>query len=208
MIKLYGLRMSNYYSLTKAVLIEKGLEFEEVKAPPSQKDDYLARSPMGKMPSVEINGTFLSESLAIINYLERIQPSPSLMPADPLEAAKALELTLHIKLNVELAARRLLPAALFGATASDELIETTRGEVLRGMEAVSQLMVCNPYAAGNSFTLADMYTYYSMGAASSISQKMFGIELLADYPKISGLMETLATRPSIARVTEESAIKL
>ena len=32
MIKLYGLRMSNYYSLTKAVLIEKGLEFEEIKA--------------------------------------------------------------------------------------------------------------------------------------------------------------------------------
>ena len=30
MIKLYGLRMSNYYSLTKAVLIEKGLEFEEI----------------------------------------------------------------------------------------------------------------------------------------------------------------------------------
>ena len=36
MIKLYGLRMSNYYSLTKALLIEKGLEFEEVKAPPTQ----------------------------------------------------------------------------------------------------------------------------------------------------------------------------
>ena len=33
MIKLYGLRMSNYYSLVKAVLIEKGLDFEEVKAP-------------------------------------------------------------------------------------------------------------------------------------------------------------------------------
>ena len=35
MIKLYGLKMSNYYSLTKALLIEKGLEFEEVKSPPS-----------------------------------------------------------------------------------------------------------------------------------------------------------------------------
>ena len=47
MIKLYGLRMSNYYSLVKAVLIEKGLDFEEVKAPPTQKEDNLARSPMG-----------------------------------------------------------------------------------------------------------------------------------------------------------------
>ena len=35
MIKLYGLKMSNYYSLTKALLIEKDLAFEEIKAPPS-----------------------------------------------------------------------------------------------------------------------------------------------------------------------------
>ena len=84
MIKLYGLRMSNYYSLTKAVLIEKGLAFEEIKAPPSQKDDYLERSPMGTMPSVDIDGVYLSESLAIINYLERIQPEPALLPADPI----------------------------------------------------------------------------------------------------------------------------
>ena len=68
MIQLYGLRMSNYYSLVKAALIEKGLEFEEVKAPPTQKDDNLARTPMGKMPSIGVNGQYLSESLAIINY--------------------------------------------------------------------------------------------------------------------------------------------
>ena len=144
MIKLYGLRMSNYYSLVKAAMIEKGLDFEEVKAPPTQKEDNLARSPMGKMPSIEIDGQYISESLAIVSYLERAYPATSLLPADPLEAAKALELTLHIKLDVELAARRLLPAAMFGGSASDELIETTRQEVNRGMQAVSQLMVCNP----------------------------------------------------------------
>ena len=49
MIKLYGLKLSNYYSLTKALLIEKGLDFEEVQAPPSQQDAYLQRSPMGNI---------------------------------------------------------------------------------------------------------------------------------------------------------------
>ena len=98
MIKLYGLRMSNYYSLVKAVMIEKGLEFEEVKAPPTQKEDNLARTPMGKMPSIGVDGHYLSESFAIVNYLERIQPEPALLPEDPLEAAKALELAYHIKL--------------------------------------------------------------------------------------------------------------
>ena len=108
MIKLYGLRMSNYYSLTKAVLIEKGLDFEEVKAPPTQKEDNLARTPMGKMPSIGVDGHYLSESFAIVNYLERIQPEPALLPEDPFEAAKALELAYHIKLDVELVARRCI----------------------------------------------------------------------------------------------------
>ena len=118
-----------------------------------------------------------------------------------------MELALHIKLDVELTARRLLPAAMFGGTASDELIETTRQEVTRGMQAVSQLMVCKPYAAGETFGIADLYTYYSMGLATAISQKMFNADLLADYPQISELMAMLATRPSIARVTEEAAAK-
>ena len=67
---------------------------------------------MGKMPSIDVDGVYLSESLAIINYLEKIQPEPALLPADPIKSAKAVELAaLHIKLDVELAARRLLPAA-------------------------------------------------------------------------------------------------
>ena len=39
MFKLYGLRLSHYYSLTQALLIENGFDFEEIKAPPSQKAD-------------------------------------------------------------------------------------------------------------------------------------------------------------------------
>lgn len=207
MIKLYGLRMSNYYSLVKAVMIEKGLEFEEVKAPPTQKEDNLARTPMGKMPSIEVDGVYLSESMAIISYLEQIQPEPSLLPANPIEAAKAVELALHIKLDVELAARRLLPAAMFGGTASEELIESTRHEVLRGMQAVSQLLVGKPYAAGDTFTVADLYLNYSMGLATTISKKMFDHDLLADHPQISELLAMLAERPSIAQVTAEAAAK-
>ena len=74
MIKLYGLKMSNYYSLTKALLIEKGIDFEEIKAPPSQDEEYLTRSPMGKMPSIEVDGRYMSESIAIFTYLEKLQP--------------------------------------------------------------------------------------------------------------------------------------
>ncbi len=203
MIKLYGLRMSNYYSLTKALLIEKGIDFEEVKAPPSQSDEYLQRSPMGKMPSIEVDGRFLSESLAIFHYLEQTQPEPALLPSDPFAAAKVMELVCHIKLDVELVARRCLPEMLFGKPVSEETKEQVTADLTQGMKAVDRLFVCGPYAAGTDFTIADLYTYYAFGLASALANKVVGMDLLGDRPEIAGLIARLAKRPSIARVSAE-----
>ena len=200
MIKLYGLTMSNYYSLIKALLIEKGLEFEEVKAPPTQDEDNLARSPMGKMPSIGVDGGYMSESLAIATYLERLQPQPALLPPDPFTAGKVMELTCHIKLDVELVARRCLPEAFFGQTVSEETKAATEQDLKRGMRAVDRLLVCEPYAAGSELTLADFYTFYSFGLANAISQKMFSLDLLDGRPALSELMARLAELPSIAAV--------
>ena len=204
-IKLYGLRMSNYYSLTKAILIEKGLDFEEVKAPPSQKDDYLARSPMGKMPSIEVDGRFMSESLAIFHYLENLKPSPALLPSDPFDAGKVMELVCHLKLDVELVARRCLPELLFNQPVSEETKTQVRADLEKGVKAVARLAVCDPYIAGKDFTIADLYAYYSYGLASAIAGKVVGMDLLSDAPDLAALIGRLAERPSIARVTAETA---
>lgn len=205
MIQLYGLQLSNYYSLTKALLIEKGLEFEEVKAPPTQDEDNLARTPMGKMPSIGVDGKYLSESIAIATYLDRIQPQPALLSADPFQAAKVIELVCHIKLDIELVARRCLPEALFGKTVSDETKTSTQKDLARGMQAVSRLMVCGPYAAGAELTLADFYTFYCFGLANVISQKMFDQDLLSEHADIQALIGKLAEHPSIAQVEADKA---
>ncbi len=200
MIKLHGIRMSNYYSLSKACFFEKGMEFEEVKDPPSQQDDYLAKSPMGKVPCIEVDGTFLSEAFAIADYLDHIQPEPPLLPVDPLARAKNIELIRHLELNVELVARRCLPAAFFGQTVSDEIKESTKKDLAKGMRAVGNLLGCNPYAAGEAFTLADLYVFYTFGLASEIVKKIFDEDLMAAVPELTGLVETLANRDSIREV--------
>lgn len=203
MIKLYGLRMSNYYSLTKALLLEKGLEFEEVKAPPSQDEAYLERSPMGKMPSIEVDGRFMSESLAIFTYLERLQPEPALLPSDPWAAGKVMELVCHIKLDIELVARRCLPELLFNKPVSEETKEQVRADLAKGIKAVSRLCVCDPYAAGSEFTIADLYVFYAYGLAGMLSKKVVGVDLLEGQPKIAELIRQLGQRPSISKVTAE-----
>jgi glutathione S-transferase len=161
MLKLHGMSRSNYYCLAKACLVAKGIPFEEVDATPSQEEDYLSKSPMGKVPCLETDQGFVSETLAIAEYLDGIAPDRPLLPAEPFARAKTLELIRHLELDIELVARRCLPAAFFGATASEETKKSTDRDLKRGVRAVSRLFVCDPYATGSEFTLADLYTFYT-----------------------------------------------
>ena len=62
MLRLHGFRFSNYHSLVKVVLFERGLEFEEVITYPLADEAYRAKNPTGKFPCLEIeDGTFLGE---------------------------------------------------------------------------------------------------------------------------------------------------
>ncbi len=205
MLKLHGMSRSNYHNLAKACLLFKGMPFEEVKAVPNQEADYLGKSPMGKVPCLETDEGFISETLAIAEYLDALQPEKPLLPVEPFARGKALELIRHVELDIELVARRCLPAAFFGATASEELKETTAKELKRGVKAVSRLYVCDPYATGSSLNLADLYTYYSFGLAGSIVQTIFEEDLLAELPQVRALMERLAEADVIREVAGPGA---
>ena len=192
MLKLHGMPRSNYYSLARACLIWKGLPFEEVNAAPSQDEEYLAKSPMGKVPCLETDEGFVSETLAIAEYLDALEPTRPLLPSAPFPRAKALELIRHVELDIELVARRMLPAAFFGAPASDELKAITEKDLARGVKAVSRLIVCDPYATGSTCNLADLYSFYSFGLARAVVEKIYGTDLLAELPQVRALMEKLA----------------
>ena len=116
-----------------------------------------------------------------------------------------IELICHIKLDVELVARRCLPEALFGQTVSDETKASTEADLKKGMAAVRRIIVCDQFAAGSEMTLADFYAFYCFGLANVISQKMFDMDLLAGHDDIQALMARMAEHPSVARVEADKA---
>lgn len=67
MLKLHGFSISNYYDMAKIALLEKGIEFEEVDTRPSQENDYLSMSPMGKVPCLETDHGCITEVDAILS---------------------------------------------------------------------------------------------------------------------------------------------
>ena len=114
------------------------------------------------MPSIEVDGNYLSESLAIARYAEQIKPTPALLPSDPFEAAKVVELVCHLKLDVELTARRCLPV-LFGQTVSDETKKETEKDLTKGMKPVSRFVA-------TLTLLAKKYWLISTPSILSVSQ--------------------------------------
>jgi maleylacetoacetate isomerase len=58
--------------------------------------DYLAKNPNGLVPALETGGRLLTQSLAIMEWLEETQPEPPLLPRDPLDRAHVRALALAI----------------------------------------------------------------------------------------------------------------
>ncbi|HUN68316.1 MAG TPA: glutathione S-transferase family protein, partial [Burkholderiales bacterium] len=156
MIKLCGFRVSNYHNKVRIALLEKGIAFEEDSTVvPSQKEEYLALSPMGKVPYLEVDGTRLCESEVILEYLEEAYPQKPLLPKDPLARAKVRELATVIELHMELVARRLYPGVFFGGTLSDGTRQSVEKDLAKGVRAFKALAKFDPFIAGKELTLAD-----------------------------------------------------
>lgn len=63
--------------------------------------DYRAKNPQGLVPALELaDGTILTQSLAIIDYLESVFPEPRLLPADPVLAARTRAVALAIACDI------------------------------------------------------------------------------------------------------------
>jgi len=82
----------------------KGIAYEAVPVnlvEGAQKaDSYRARNPQGLVPMLEMDGLRLTQSLAIVDYLEAKQPEPRLLPAEPAERAHVLAMALAIACDI------------------------------------------------------------------------------------------------------------
>ena len=65
-----------------------------------KKPEYVARNPQGLVPMLSIDGHDLTQSLAIIDYLDANYPDPPMVSSDPAERAKTLAQALVIAADI------------------------------------------------------------------------------------------------------------
>jgi maleylacetoacetate isomerase len=82
----------------------KGVAYERVPVnllDGAQRDEaYRARNPQGMVPMLEVDGHRLTQSLAIVDYLDATRPDPPLVPADPAARAHVLALALTVACDI------------------------------------------------------------------------------------------------------------
>jgi len=204
MLRLCGFPISNYYNKARIAMLEKGVAHEtDAACRPSQEEAFLARSPIGKVPFLELDGgRRLSESQVICEYLEDAYPQVPLLPRDPYERARVREVLVYLELHVELVVRRLY-GLLFGRTVEDDVKARTEKDLVKGLRALKTLTRYDPYIAGRELTLADCAAFVHLPLVSLATKLAYGRDFLEDIAPLKPYLRKLGERPAFAKVNED-----
>jgi maleylacetoacetate isomerase len=125
----------------------------------NKKPEYRAINPQMRVPALKLDsGEVLTQSLAIIEYLDEVDPQPPLLPRDPVERAKVRALALAIACDIHPLNNTSPLRYLKNVLGQDQskIDAWYHHWVLEGFEALETMVRPGPYAFGGEVTLADV----------------------------------------------------
>ena len=165
-MKLYTYFRSSAAFRVRIALNWKGIAYEgapvDLRPGAHREPEYLARNPQGLIPALEDEGEVLSQSLAIIEYLEETHPRPPLLPRAALDRARVRSLALAIACDIHPLNNLRVLKYLRSPLGQDEAAVDTWyrhwiAEGLRGLEAEAKRWSGDGrHLFGNQVTLADV----------------------------------------------------
>lgn len=195
---LHGYWRSGTSYRTRIALNLKGLAYEtaalDLRKAEQKACAYLALNPQGLVPALEVDGLVLTQSPAILEWLEDVHPAPPLLPAEAGDRARVRAMCALIGCDVHpLNNLRVLKALreTFGAdqAATDAWAERW---IAAGFDALETLVARHGagWSFGDSPTLADCYLIPQLYSA-----RRFNVAL-DRWPRLLAVEAAAETHPA------------
>lgn len=179
-----------YVQRAAIALNEKNIPFERIDIDLRQKPAwFLAMSPLGKTPVLNVDDQPIFESAVICEYLEDTV-APALHPENPLTRAR------H-RAWIEFASATLATVWNFYSAKHEDAYADAAAALIQRFVQLEGVLQDGPYFGGKSFSLVDaafapVFRYFD------VFDEVSGITFFANTPKVRAWRQALSERPSVS----------
>jgi len=166
-VKLYNFFRSGTSHRLRIALNLKGLTYEylpvDLRSEQHVGAEYKALNPQGLVPTLLVDGHVMTQSPAIIEWLEERYPDPALLPSDPDARARVRALAAIVGCDIHpVNNRRILESLRHDFKADETAINRWCATwIAQGFDAIEALLAADPqrgeFCFGDAPTLADVY---------------------------------------------------
>jgi glutathione S-transferase len=204
----YGSSMSPYVRKVLAFAAEKGIDVETKPLGLGSDDpDFRAASPFGKIPALRDGDFGISDSSAIVAYLDALKPEPMLIPAEPKARARAVWFDEFADTIMGACGTKMF----FNRIVSPRFLKRP-GDLAAADKAECEelppiLDYLEKVIPGSGFLVEDRLTLADLAVASPFANfRHLGIELdEARHPKVKAFTGAILDRPSFKGWVEREA---
>jgi len=197
----YGASLSPLVRKVLAFAAEKGIEVESRPVDFQNKPaDFLEASPFGKIPGFRDGDFAISDSSAIIHYLEAVKPEPNLIPRDPKAGARVIWYdeyadTILVPCGGKIVFNRLVGPRFLGQPGDEEAARKAECDELPPLlDYLERVIPASGFLVEDRITLADISVVSPFATIDHAGTAIDG----GRHPKLKAYVEGILARPSFA----------
>ena len=196
-----------------ATLEEKGAPYRLAPVAPgtARSPEHLARHPFGRVPVLQHGDFWLYETQAILRYLDRQIPQPSLTPSD-IKRASRMDQVMNINdwylfhgVGNVIIFHRVIAPRLMGMAPDEEAIKAAMPKAHTVFNELARLLGDQPYFTGDTLSLADLLVAPAVEFFTATPEWS---ALGAPHANLASWMTRMQERPSMRATTWERVSEL